>query len=1218
MFKKLFSLILVATLVLGVVACGEDTPVDEENPVISGARDVEFVIGQSATPDFEAGVSAFDNLDGNISSKVEVDSSAVDLTTPGTYTVTYTVTDLSGNTATTSITVTVVDRTAPVISGVAGMTYVFGDPAPNYLAGVTATDNVDGDVTADIVVDSSAVDLTTPGLYAVTYQVEDASGNESPVAQAFIQVKEFGDDADLVPPTISGQTNFTYTIGVSTAPDYLAGVTAADTVDGDVTASLAVDDSAVDLTTPGVYIVTYTAQDSFNNEGTAQITVTVELETEAPVISGVRNIDIYVNGIPNYELGLEVSDNVSELTVDDIVFDTTAVDVTTEGRYEASMTLTDEAGNSVTETFFVIVSFNPTDLVADTNATYKLYTSGTDNLNPYSETLATASELFGYITDSLYTGDYDWAAARQYLIDEGLAKDGDLPATIGFDEWYEAGLDASLLPYGRFPAMTTSLPIDVDGDGFTWRFELRDDLAFEDGTEINAATFDYSWKMLLDPKLLNDRASSLYNDTDLPLVNAEAYAKQNSFKTDKLGFDVYAIGQTEYSRENAYYGETAGGWDIYYVGPPYENLVGPSDEKAFVEPWGTGYGFDGWVLETVDDEYFTITDAGTLIAFEEGWTLDGVAVPTAIPDGETDAGYAGAYPAYMDDAGNRAPLDEDGLPDGGVQLTQDPVAWSEVGFALDSSDPLAFEITLTDAKTQWDVMANLLSGITGVVHETAFEEGMNDDRTSTNYGTIDNQLVSYGPYNMVAWESDVLYLYDLNEDHYAASDYRITKIRYDVIEDQSVAVDEFKEGRLDVVGVGGEFYDEFKYALNLKLAPTSTFFRFAFNIAGSKEADEDGNKAYELNPILVNPDFRQAFYFAVDRDTFTREVRDPSVPTYGFLGPVYYSTEYNSFSYRSSTSGLDVLSDFAPDTYGYNPALAKELFDKAYDAAVLNGDIQDGEMVSVEYKFFDVETNVQVAEWVKDTVEAIFNEGEATPIFTLELAAVSSAALNDAWDNGDFEMTFGGWTGLDFDAPSMLGQVYNSSRPYMLEVGFDTANAEITVDLPNSKTALEGWTTDFETEFADFLTLYNAYSAIADPSAAETTTYNDAVAALAEDKVPTDNALGAYESQVELLAEFDGNSLTTTYEGLFLAAYGPLYNAQDVNFDGKDDDFDAITAALEAVLLEQMIAIPLFSSVSTSVYSNRIVFEANAYHARMGFGGLKYIYIGTAPETPAE
>jgi oligopeptide transport system substrate-binding protein len=1199
MTKKLILIALAFVLTFGLAACnGEVEVIDDENPVISGTRDVTFVIGETATPDFAEGVTAFDNLDGNITSKLSVDDSAVDLTTPGEYTVNYSVSDISGNEATASITVSVVDLESPTIAGIAGMVYVMGDAAPDYLAGVTATDNVDGDITADIVVDSSAVDLTVAGLYAVTYQVEDSSGNMSVLYTAYLQVKRFADDADQVPPTINGQENVMYTIGISGAPDYAAGVSATDNDLGDVTDRIVIDSSSVDLTTPGVYIVNYTVEDDFENEGTAQITVTVMLETVAPVISGIRVIEVYQGDNPNYLLGLEVSDNVSELEPGDIVVDASAVDVTVPGRYAVTYTLTDEAGNSVTEETEVLVAVRAVNLEADPNATYRNYTSGTDNLNPYSETLATASTLYGWVTDSLYTGDYDWAAARQILVDDGVTG---LPAEIGFEEWYAGGYNASDLPYNRYPQMAASLPVDVNDDGLVWEITLRDDLAFEDGTPINAATFDYSWRMLLDPKLLNDRASNLYDSTNLPLVNAEAYVKQLSFKTDSLDFDIYLVDGVEYARENAYFGLTTGGYDIYYVEAAYEGLIGPGGEIAYVEPWGGSYGVDGWVLETIDDEYFMFDENGDLLSFEAGWQLDGVDVP--VYDAIDYGSLAGAYPAYMDASQNRATVDAEGLPTGTSveRVTQDAVAWNEVGFEV--TGPLTFEITLKAAKTQWDVMGNLLSGITGVVHEASFEAGMNAERTSTNYGTIDNPLVSYGPYNMTAWESDVLYFYTLNPDHYDSDIYRITKIRYDVIEDQSIAVDEFKAGRLDLVGAGGQYYDEFKYSLNLKLSPVTTFFRFAFNVAGSE--------AYALNPILTQSDFRQAFYFAIDRDTFTKEVRDPSIPTFGFLGPVYYSTEYNSFSYRSSLPGVDVLANYEPDTFGYNPTTAKTLFDSAYAAAVAAGDIQDGELVTVEYKFYDVETNWQVAEWVKDTVEAIFNSGEATPIFQLDLAAVSSAALNDAWDNGDFEMTFGGWQGLDFDAPSMIGQVYNNELPYMLEVGFDTAGTEVTATLPNTKVALTGWVADFETEFADFLALYNAYMAIEEPTAQETTDYEAAVDALADALVPSDNALAEYEAWVAVLALFVGDDLTTTYNQLFNYAYGEFYNVADVNYDGKDDDFDEITATLEAVLLDQMIAIPLFTSVGTTVYSTRVVFEADSYHARLGWGGFKYMYIGT-------
>ncbi|MBN2605209.1 MAG: hypothetical protein JXR62_05210, partial [Bacilli bacterium] len=485
-----------------------------------------------------------------------------------------------------------------------------------------------------------------------------------------------------------------------------------------------------------------------------------------------------------------------------------------------------------------------------------------------------------------------------------------------------------------------------------------------------------------------------------------------------------------------------------------------------------------------------------------------------------------------------------------------------------------FEITLNEGKTAWDVKGNLMSGITGVVHPANFEAGMNDGRTQTTYGTIDNPLVSYGVYNLTTWEDGQLFIFTRNDDHYMADMYRIKHVRYEVIADQSIAIDEFKAGRLDVVGVSGDYFTEFKYSPYLQLTPATTFFRFAFNIAGSKEADANGDKAYELNPILVYPEFRRAFYLAIDREEFASEVRAPAHPTYGFLGPVYLSTEYGSVAYRSSEAGLAVLADLYPETYGFNPTEAKALFDEAYAQAITDGLIVAGDIVTVEYKFYDVETNWKVANWVKSTVEAIFNQGSNKPKFNLALAAVSSSALSQAWDNGDFEMTFGGWQGLNFDAPSMLGQVYNSDMAYMLEVGFDTANTEVTVNLAATKVALATWIADYE-------------------ALTETTATQDS----------------QYDAWVDLLALFVGDELTTTYTELYSYAYSELYNVNDVNYEGKVDDFNTITAALEGVLLDQMIAIPLFTTVSATVYSSRVVFEANEYHAWMAWGGLQYMYL---------
>lgn len=64
--------------------------------------------------------------------------------------------------------------TAPVISGTADKTFTLGDKIA-YLSGITATDDVDGEV--DVEVDKSAVDTDTPGTYEVTYKAVDAAGN---------------------------------------------------------------------------------------------------------------------------------------------------------------------------------------------------------------------------------------------------------------------------------------------------------------------------------------------------------------------------------------------------------------------------------------------------------------------------------------------------------------------------------------------------------------------------------------------------------------------------------------------------------------------------------------------------------------------------------------------------------------------------------------------------------------------------------------------------------------------------------------------------------------------------------------------------------------------------------------------------------------------------------------------------------------------------------
>lgn len=108
--KKLGFIILI-TLLFFLVAC-QSEPKDVVPPSIIGAKDFTYTIGKTK-PDFLEDVTASDNLDGDITHLIEVDTSEVDFTSPGIYNITYTVSDLSHNTSKEEVIIIVLEAFKP-------------------------------------------------------------------------------------------------------------------------------------------------------------------------------------------------------------------------------------------------------------------------------------------------------------------------------------------------------------------------------------------------------------------------------------------------------------------------------------------------------------------------------------------------------------------------------------------------------------------------------------------------------------------------------------------------------------------------------------------------------------------------------------------------------------------------------------------------------------------------------------------------------------------------------------------------------------------------------------------------------------------------------------------------------------------------------------------------------------------------------------------------
>ncbi len=108
----------------------------------------------------------------------------------GGYSVTYNVSDAAGNPAVqVSRTVNVTADVTPPVITLLGSTPVDVELGATYTdAGATASDNIDGDLTASIVT-VNPVNTAVVGSYSVTYNVSDAAGN--PAAEVSRTVNTF-------------------------------------------------------------------------------------------------------------------------------------------------------------------------------------------------------------------------------------------------------------------------------------------------------------------------------------------------------------------------------------------------------------------------------------------------------------------------------------------------------------------------------------------------------------------------------------------------------------------------------------------------------------------------------------------------------------------------------------------------------------------------------------------------------------------------------------------------------------------------------------------------------------------------------------------------------------------------------------------------------------------------------------------------------------------
>jgi oligopeptide transport system substrate-binding protein len=486
------------------------------------------------------------------------------------------------------------------------------------------------------------------------------------------------------------------------------------------------------------------------------------------------------------------------------------------------------------------------------------------------------------------------------------------------------------------------------------------------------------------------------------------------------------------------------------------------------------------------------------------------------------------------------------------------VPFESVGIEL--VDDYTFNLVLNEAKTQREVMEILSNSITSVVHPVKFEESKNEDGTLSNYGVDIHTLMTYGPYKINEWVNDTHIHLSKDETHYASSQYAIENLSFMMLEDLSEALTLFNNDELDFTKLTNFQFEQMQNHENIKLMSDSNVFRLAFSI----------DRPTKVNPIMQYEAFRHAIYFAVNRELLVETIYHQNIPVQGFLSNIHYGNKENTVTYRQSTQGQEVLNAFQPSTYGFDPVLAKTLFDQAYAEAILDGVIEIDDVVELEFTYTDGTRFETFANFLKTHLESIF--GSKFQFVKNPLPGeLLTNPVDGIYHTGDFDMIMTAWGGMINDAPLLL-QVFSSveGSHFMYEKGFTTGTVTLNVNLGYTKIAVQGWIQEL----------------------------------LAKDILLVEQ-LEMLNRLSDFIDRFENDIYEGTYDELIFEVYQNIMN--DQSYEGKSIDVNELVAALEAELLKQMIAIPLFSNVNAFVFSQRVNVALESNHARMKYNDFRYI-----------
>ena len=683
----------------------------------------------------------------------------------------------------------------------------------------------------------------------------------------------------------------------------------------------------------------------------------------------------------------------------------------------------------------------PDETVVDTY-TYNTYTSslGT-NWNPHTWENNADSTILGYIETPLAdmtakdteTGEYQWIFLAATDVQDVTADHQD-----------------DLVKYGAAETDAT--------EGYVYEIKLRPEMQWQDGTPINADTYIYSMKALLDPAMKNYRANNYYSG-ESALAGALAYYNQGSTVTlDTPDMSTLVKGDDGvYTTDD---GE--GAWIALDVAL---NYLGGYSLKFYVEYYG--------------EEYFDTTAFASLVALmdENGLvkiTDESLALLTAVisvPSWGEGPGYENNYVIYED---TFAECDYDSTV--GLYKVDDYTIRYVCATAYD------YYYFLTSCTSNW------------IVHEALYESCKEVDEetgliTST-YGTSLDTTMSYGPYRIdyIQEEKQMIYVqnenyfeYTKNEDGTLSStsetvgftvngeyvdQWKVQKIVVDVMTDDAAKL-AFLSGDLDDWTPSADEVVNYTTSEQLYQVDETYTMRLFFhtNLESLKSMDQAGNKN---SVVMSNEAFRKALSLSIKRSEFVTATAGYKAAYY-LINSLYFYDVYEDPAsvYRNTEQAMQAVCNIYGVEYGegtpyatlkeayesvtgYNLTEAKALMKQACEELVAAGLYTAGDPIVIQMGWkagtMDSSDQQQVAllnQYVNAAVEG-------SGFGKVELVAVDSLSqrYKDVAE-GKYAIGYGAWGGAAF-YPFTMFRVYCDAEyaGYLHEAGcWDPAVETLTLTI---------------------------------------------------------------------------------------------------------------------------------------------------------------------------